>query len=182
MRFKYLQGMSTTSNTLPTALHPVFAQATDSLDSCVVTSRSTARARLGSRIRQRRKALNMRNQSDLAEAAGLSLRVIGAMERGEKVSPTSIIDVELALGWAAGSADSVLSGGEPAVDGDEPDLPDPADLTEDQMDSLADLAELMPRLRRIDPGLYREASSVLRRLAQRSGGPRSGERDERGAS
>lgn len=53
------------------------------------------------------------SQEDLADAADVSLKTIGRLEAGNRVSSTTLGKVELALGWVPGSLRTILAGGEP---------------------------------------------------------------------
>jgi transcriptional regulator with XRE-family HTH domain len=68
--------------------------------------------RLGSRVRQRRLELGL-TQRDAALAAGISDTTWLAVERGEKTSERTLVGVERALRWAAGSAEAVMGGADP---------------------------------------------------------------------
>ncbi|MGW9245822.1 helix-turn-helix domain-containing protein [Streptomyces badius] len=70
--------------------------------------------RLGHAIETARDAKGM-TQVALAEAANVSESTVQNLEAGkERVrQPPSVKKVEAALGWAPGSADAVLAGGEP---------------------------------------------------------------------
>src|SRR5690606_25200823 len=69
-------------------------------------------ARLGSRVRQRRLELGL-TQRDAAMAAGVSDQTWLNVERGTKVRDRTLVGVDRALGWQAGSAQRVAEGGEP---------------------------------------------------------------------
>ncbi|MGW3298415.1 helix-turn-helix transcriptional regulator [Streptomyces rubiginosohelvolus] len=70
--------------------------------------------RLGHAIEAARDAKGM-TQVALAEAADVSESTVQNLEAGKerKRQPPSVKKVEAALGWAPGSADAVLAGGEP---------------------------------------------------------------------
>lgn len=70
--------------------------------------------RLGRLIRQRRKALGMRSQVDLAVASGIGRSTIQKLEWGT-ASPErkTMRMVEEALRWQEGSVTAVLAGGDP---------------------------------------------------------------------
>jgi transcriptional regulator with XRE-family HTH domain len=72
--------------------------------------------RLGQAVRARRRALRL-SQAELGENAGVHEGTIRNLERGREAAdlPRSTKDVERALGWAAGSFESVLEGGDPIL-------------------------------------------------------------------
>ncbi|KUO22422.1 helix-turn-helix transcriptional regulator [Streptomyces dysideae] len=72
--------------------------------------------RLAKAIRDARKARGWR-QGNLAEAAGVSYSTVQRAESsdGYKTMPLTIDKLERALGWAPGSAKTVLAGGAPAL-------------------------------------------------------------------
>lgn len=75
--------------------------------------------RLGRRIKQERARIWSR-QADFADACGLSVRVVTALENGERENfkVETIAAVETALRWVPGSADRVRRGLEPRVEPD----------------------------------------------------------------
>ncbi|CAG6392728.1 helix-turn-helix domain-containing protein [Streptomyces cocklensis] len=71
-------------------------------------------ARVGTALRAARKAQEL-TQAELAARADVSAGTIRAIERGQefqKVTPT-LRAVEAAIGWAEGSVQAILDGGEP---------------------------------------------------------------------
>lgn len=72
-------------------------------------------ARLAEAIEAEREAKNL-TQVALAKAAGVSESTIQNLESGaeRKRTPASLPAVERALGWAAGSGEKVLDGGDPS--------------------------------------------------------------------
>ncbi|GAA1030724.1 hypothetical protein GCM10009565_67590 [Amycolatopsis albidoflavus] len=44
---------------------------------------------------------------------GISDKTLGKLERGEYVGPDTLADVEIDLGWAPGSCQAIMHGGEP---------------------------------------------------------------------
>lgn len=81
------------------------------------------KVRLGEAIRRAREAMSPPlTRDDLAAATHLHKRRIGAFERGDwdGIRPTSRDAIERALGWAPGSWDSVLAGGEPSKTAPQP--------------------------------------------------------------
>ncbi|MFE3796954.1 helix-turn-helix domain-containing protein [Nocardia tengchongensis] len=70
--------------------------------------------RLADYVRLRRKSVGLETRQKLAQATGLSYRVLGDLERGtRRVSDGTLSRVEQALQWYSGSAREVLRGGEP---------------------------------------------------------------------
>lgn len=55
----------------------------------------------------------MASQQALATAAGVSMRTVGSLERGDPVAFATLHAVERALGWRAGAASDVLAGDQP---------------------------------------------------------------------
>ena len=73
-----------------------------------------SRERLGHYIVSRRVALGYRNRSDLAGSLQLTVRTLADVEHGvRKASPGTYAMLENKLGWAPGSVDTILAGGEP---------------------------------------------------------------------
>jgi len=71
--------------------------------------------RLGRYAVHRRVELGMRTQREFAARTGLTERVIGKIETGHSVSKSTYAVLELVLEWKPGSADAVISGGEPEI-------------------------------------------------------------------
>ena len=70
--------------------------------------------RLGHHIVSRRVALGYRNRTDLANSLQFTVRTLSDIENGvRKASPGTYAMLENKLGWAPGSIDTVLAGGEP---------------------------------------------------------------------
>lgn len=69
--------------------------------------------RLADHVIARRVALGMRDRRQLAKATGVTDRTLGVLERGGRVSASTLGAIELALQWAPGSARRILAGGEP---------------------------------------------------------------------
>ena len=70
--------------------------------------------RLGHHIVSRRVALGYRNRTDLASSLQFTVRTLSDIENGvRKASPGTYAMLENKLGWAPGSIDAVLAGGEP---------------------------------------------------------------------
>jgi hypothetical protein len=73
-----------------------------------------ALGRLGHHIVSRRVALGYRNRTDLANSLQFTVRTLSDIENGvRKASPGTYAMLENKLGWAPGSIDNVLAGGEP---------------------------------------------------------------------
>lgn len=103
-------------------------------------------ARLGAYVVSRRTELGHDRQQDLADAAGVAVRTIGALERGERVRASTVAKIERALDWLPGSASTVLHGGEPDTkdaNAEELHFDDPAEV------AIWNLAEL-DRATRLD--------------------------------
>jgi hypothetical protein len=70
--------------------------------------------RLGHHIVSRRVALGYRNRTDFANSLKFTVRTLSDIENGvRKASPGTYAMLENKLGWAPGSIDSILAGGEP---------------------------------------------------------------------
>lgn len=68
---------------------------------------------VGKQIAQRRTALGM-TQADLAQAAEITVRTIGSVERDETwPRKKTLTAIERALGWAPGSLEQIRDGGDP---------------------------------------------------------------------
>jgi hypothetical protein len=69
---------------------------------------------LGHHIVSRRVALGYRNRTDLASSLQFTVRTLADIEHGvRKASPGTYAILENKLGWAPGSIDTILTGGEP---------------------------------------------------------------------
>ena len=70
--------------------------------------------RLGEHVIARRIALNMHTRDALAQASGISYRILGDIETGRRdnFDPVTLAKLERALGWLAGSARRVADGDE----------------------------------------------------------------------
>lgn len=83
-------------------------------------------SRLAAYVRSRRLVDLGLEQTALADLAGVSKRTIVTVENGRPVNLNTRAKLEAALGWAPGSTDAVLSGGEPSlIDSPEPAFTDP---------------------------------------------------------
>ena len=70
--------------------------------------------RLGHHVVSRRVALGYRNRTDLATSLQFTIRTLADIEHGvRKASPGTYAILENKLGWAPGSIDTILAGGEP---------------------------------------------------------------------
>ena len=70
--------------------------------------------RLGHHIVSRRVALGFRNRTDFANSLQFTVRTLSDIENGvRKASPGTYAMLENKLGWAPGSIDTILAGGEP---------------------------------------------------------------------
>ncbi len=70
--------------------------------------------RLGHHIVSRRVALGYRTRTDLADSLQFTVRTLADIEHGvRKASPGTYAMLENRLGWAPGSIDTILAGGEP---------------------------------------------------------------------
>ena len=70
--------------------------------------------RLGHYVVSRRVALGYRNRTDLANSLKFTVRTLADIEHGvRKASPGTYAMLENKLGWAPGSIDTILAGGEP---------------------------------------------------------------------
>ena len=69
---------------------------------------------LGHYIVSRRVALGYRNRTDFANSLQFTVRTLSDIENGvRKASPGTYAMLENKLGWAPGSIDTILAGGEP---------------------------------------------------------------------
>jgi DNA-binding Xre family transcriptional regulator len=71
--------------------------------------------RLADYVVARRVELGMRDRRALAAATGITDRTVGKLEKGQRVSPSTLAAIENELGWAPGSGRHVLAGGEPSL-------------------------------------------------------------------
>src|ERR1700756_4622574 len=70
--------------------------------------------RLGHQVVSRRVALGYRNRTDLADSLQFTVRTLADIEHGvRKASAGTYAILENKLGWAPGSIDAILAGGEP---------------------------------------------------------------------
>jgi hypothetical protein len=109
--------------------------------------------RLGHHIVSRRVALGYRNRTDFANSLQFTVRTLSDIENGvRKASPGTYAMLENKLGWAPGSIETILSGGEPKelVVKLRRDVPEPRHRSFTTDDALADASteELLFELRR----------------------------------
>jgi transcriptional regulator with XRE-family HTH domain len=71
--------------------------------------------RLATAVRQRRRVLGLLSLTAFAEVSGLSRRTISDLERAQRdnFDEATLGHLEAALGWANGSVQQILAGGEP---------------------------------------------------------------------
>lgn len=96
--------------------------------------------RLADRLTARRGELHL-TQDEVVALSGLSIYTVWRAEQGQaRLRPKSRRAYEPVLGWAAGSIDEVLAGGEPTV------LPDEDPMPRDVIPDVADIIlEIMRR-------------------------------------
>jgi hypothetical protein len=107
--------------------------------------------RLGHYIVSRRVALGYRTRTDLANSLKFTVRTLADIENGvRKASPGTYAMLENKLGWAPGSVDTILAGGEPKelVVTMRRDSPEPRYHSFSDALSLASTEELLLELRR----------------------------------
>lgn len=71
--------------------------------------------RLATYIRARRTKLGWYTAQAFADDTGLTRQTVSTVENGRSVRPSTLHRIEDALGWAPGSAEQVLVGGEPTA-------------------------------------------------------------------
>jgi hypothetical protein len=107
--------------------------------------------RLGHHIVSRRVALGYRTRTELANSLQFTVRTLADIENGvRRASPGTYAMLENKLGWAPGSIDTILAGGEPKEQVVKLGRPSPAPLSHTPTDalSLASTEELLLELRR----------------------------------
>jgi hypothetical protein len=107
--------------------------------------------RLGHHIVSRRVALGYRNRTDLADSLRFTVRTLSDIENGvRKASPGTYAMLENKLGWAPGSIDTILAGGEPTEPVVKPRQTRPNTLsrTDTEVVSRASTEDLLLELRR----------------------------------
>jgi hypothetical protein len=106
---------------------------------------------LGHHIVSRRVALGYRNRTDFADSLQFTVRTLSDVENGvRKASPGTYAMLENKLGWAPGSIDTILAGGEPKelVVKLRPPAHDPLSHASNEALSRASTEELLRELRR----------------------------------
>lgn len=100
---------------------------------------------LADEVRAARLRAGMKHGADLARAMGVSARIVGAVERAERGSYSDelLAKIDVALGWAPGSARRITEGGTPTPVAGAPSQAArrAADLTDEEL-----LAEISFRL------------------------------------
>jgi hypothetical protein len=119
--------------------------------------------RLGHHVVSRRVALGYRNRTDLAASLQFTVRTLADIEHGvRKASAGTYAILENKLGWAPGSIDTILAGGEPQETVVEPRRPSSAPPSHAAPDALsrASSEQLLLELRRriIAPRTRRQTS------------------------
>ena len=107
--------------------------------------------RLGHHIVSRRVALGYHHRTDLANSLKFTVRTLSDIENGvRKASPGTYAMLENKLGWAPGSIDTILAGGEPKETVVELRRPTFTPLSHTSTDALsrASTEELLLELRR----------------------------------
>jgi len=99
------------------------------------------RQRLANLVKAWRIQLGMLSQAALAEASQVSIRTVGSLERGEKISPTKMRQIEMALRRPPYTFDAILEGVEPASPQAEPWALALAEMSEAEVDRLSDIVE-----------------------------------------
>lgn len=82
-----------------------------------------SRQEAGRAVRTRRVQRGMRSQQALADKADIDVKTVGKLERGEKIGETSMIALDIALGWEPGNGIQHLLAGEPPVEAESADSP-----------------------------------------------------------
>ncbi|NUT53660.1 MAG: hypothetical protein HOV94_41185 [Saccharothrix sp.] len=107
--------------------------------------------RLASFVVHDRVQLGHRRREDFARASHISMRTLGDLETGRRVSKTTLGLAEHALRWTPGSALRVLAGGDPTRIGDtapEPTAPDDSEHSGEDELLAASMADLI-RMRQV---------------------------------
>jgi transcriptional regulator with XRE-family HTH domain len=109
--------------------------------------------RLGEYVQRRRIALDW-GRDELAARAHMSLRTVASVERGQnpRMRDTTQYAIEHVLGWAPGSVEAILAGGDPV-------LTETSDDTGPDLDDLGYVLFWLPQL----PG---EAATAARRALE----------------
>ena len=116
--------------------------------------------RLDAVMEQRRLELNL-EWRDIAQRGGLAYETLRALRRTGKASPLSKRRIETGLLWAAGSIDTVLSGGDPTpvVGGAS------STITAEELERL--IAETEDELRTLAPKYESNRASLTAHLERR---------------
>lgn len=110
--------------------------------------------RLGKLIRRQRTRLRI-DTDEWASLVGRTSRVLLGLERGEKTGEETLRRVEELLGWAEGSIESILAGGEPTLVPEQPTQGRPLSVVPTTMEQVPDELEdneVLAAIRR-DPAL-----------------------------
>lgn len=137
-------------------------------------------ARLAKRVVAARVERGMNSREALAKEGGFSTRFLGDIETGRRSNydPAYLARLEQALGWATGSVDSILAGGEP-LRRDADEEPDSeleyeiamilrSDLPEAQKQAMASYARELQRRQRSELDALRERQAADRRSQLRT--------------
>lgn len=125
----------------------------------------------------------MRSQRALAEATELDVKTIGKIERGEKVGDTSLMAVDIALGWLPGQGVlALIEGRKPVENQDAPPPSNPEPEPADYPDELEYMNAVYWYLRRrgmshdaVMRGFNMAAAIHERRIAERNSPVAGGE-------
>lgn len=111
--------------------------------------------RLAEHVVARRAAMGHRSQAAFQQATGFGGRTLGDLERGDRTnySGATLARLDLALGWAVGSARRVLRGGDPIVS----PSAQSTEVDSPESGTAVLLTELMDELQKVTPA-QREAS------------------------
>lgn len=114
-------------------------------------------ARLGSYVARRRIAIGHQTTRAFANALAstptpISEKTLGRLESGKSVNRNTLNTVEAALGWAPGSARSVLAGGTPTVE----------EVGSDSAQTQAEILAMSPEER---AAMYRQIREILGKQA-----------------
>ncbi len=72
--------------------------------------------RLADYVVARRVELGMRDRRAFATATGITDRTLGKLEKGQRVSASTLGVIENQLDWTPGTCRRILAGGEPSLD------------------------------------------------------------------
>lgn len=122
------------------------------------------KAQLGAAIRRRRESMSPpMTLAQLAKATHIGARRLGDIERGiwGGVRPSNRDEIERALGWAPGSWDAVLSGGQPTVRRNQP-------VERRRIDDRQDLVYVLSNARDVSPETLRTVRIIIESEIQKS--------------